>query len=77
MQNEVESQYSDLLSQSQAAMSMGDEDEGEAEREARDLGQQLFQAQQELMTAQAECDRAQRVEQETHDVWEAKRSVPA
>ena len=75
MQNEAQSQYSELLSQSQAELSVGQEDEGDTDREIRELTQQLVEAQQEVMTAQAECDRALRTEQEAFEAWDSKRSA--
>ena len=75
VQNDVDSQYAELLSQSEADMSVTKLDEGEIEREIRELSQNLLQMQQELMSAQAECDRAQSAEQDALSTWEAKRSA--
>lgn len=74
-QNEVESQQQELLSQSQADVSVSNNDEDEVERELRELNQSLFQMHQELMSAQAECDRARSSEQEACRTWEGKRSA--
>lgn len=74
-QNEVESQQQELLSQSQAQVSVSNNDEDEVERELRELNQSLFQMHQELMSAQAECDRARSSEEEACRCWEAKRSA--
>ena len=73
MQNEVESQYTELLSQSQADMSVGNNDEGDVERELREMNQNLIQMQQELMSAQANYDRAHASEEEALNTWESKR----
>jgi len=75
VQNEAQSQYSELLTQSQADLSVGQADEGDTDREIRELTQQLVEAQQEVMTAQAECNRALRIEQEAFEAWETKRSA--
>ena len=74
LQNQLDSQYSELLSQSQAEVPTAGIDEGEVEGNLRQLHQDLLQAQQQLMTAHADCERAQRAEEEAHTVWEAKRS---
>lgn len=75
VQSEVESQYSELLTQSQADMSVSNDDEDEVERDLRELNQTLIQMQQELMSAQAECDRARAAEEEALNTWESKRSA--
>ena len=75
VQNAVESQHLELLSQSQADMSVSNNDEDEVERELRELNQTLVQMQQEVMSAQADCDRARSSEEEAQRNWEAKRSV--
>ena len=75
VQNEVESQYMDLLSQSHADMSVGNNDEGDVERDLREMNQQLLQMQQELMHAQAEYDLARASEEEALHTWESKRST--
>ncbi|DBA94579.1 TPA: hypothetical protein ACH3X1_002162 [Trebouxia sp. C0004] len=72
--NEAQSQWSELLTQRQVDLSVGQADEGDTDREIRELTQQLVQAQQEFMTSQAECDRALRTEQEALEAWESKRS---
>lgn len=56
-------------------MSVTSNDEDEVERELRELNQSLLQMHQELMSAQAECDRARSSEEEACRTWEAKRSA--
>ncbi len=63
------------MTQSEADLSVGHADEGDTDREIRELTQQLMEAQQEVMTAQAECDRVLRTEQEAFEAWESKRSA--
>ncbi len=75
VQNEAQSQYSEVLLQSQDQLSVGQADEGDTDREIRELSQELVQAQQEVMTAQAKCDRALRAEQDAFEAWESKRSA--
>ena len=76
MQNDLDSQYTELMSQTQEDLSMTNLDEGEIERDIRELTQNLLERQQELMSAQAEYDRAQSAEQDALSTWEAKRSAP-
>lgn len=75
VQSEVDSQYMELLTQSQADMSVSNDDEDEVERDLRELNQTLIQMQQELMSAQAECDRARAAEEEASNTWLSKRSA--
>ena len=75
MQSEAESQYHELMSQSQADMSVSNEDEGAMEREIRELTQALLQYQQQLMSLQADYSRANADEEEALKTWEAKRSA--
>lgn len=75
VQSEVESQYSELLTQSQADMSVSNDDEDDVERDLRELNQTLIQMQQELMSAQAGCDRARAAEEEALSTWVSKRSA--
>lgn len=75
VQNEVESQYTELLSQSQADMSVGNNDEGDVERDLREMNQILLQMQQELISVQANYDRARASEEEALNTWESKRSI--
>ena len=65
----------ELLSQSEADMSVGNNDEGDVERDLRELNQRLLQMQQELMGAQADYDRARASEEEALNTWESKRST--
>lgn len=73
MQSAVESQYTELLSQSQADMSVGNNDEDGVERDLREMNQNLLQSQQELVSAQAEYDRACSSEEEALSTWDSKR----
>lgn len=73
----MESQYTELLSQSQADMSVGSNDEDELERDLREVNQNLLQMQQELMSADAECGRARASEEEALNTWQSKRSTCA
>lgn len=75
LQNAAESQYSELVSQSQMDAPVEGQDEGDIEKELRELNQQLLEEQQQLMTAQAECDRARRADSEAQAAWDTSRSV--
>ena len=75
LQNAAESQFSELMSQSQMDAPAEGQDEGDIEKELRELNQQLLEEQQQLMTAQAECDRARRADSEAQAAWDTSRSV--
>ena len=75
LQSQADSQYHDLLSQSQSQLPAEGADEGEIDRELRTLNERVFEAQQQLMDAQSACSRAQEAETEAHSIWEAKRCV--
>ena len=77
LQSHADSQFSELLSQSQTQLPAEGADEGEIERELRSLNERVIETQQELMTAQAACRQAQEAEAEAHCIWEAKRCFPS
>ena len=75
LQSEAESQVNELLSQSQTQLPAEGQDEGEMQRELRDLSEHLIERQQQLMTAQAALTKAQETQIDAERAWEAKKCV--